>query len=124
MACPSTSMLILISLILAKKSQKKVIGETLKNIRADEKSTAEYLAWAVDPSFWFCICFNTEEQKKNFQKSLGISTETYAGFDVIWCHDFAKPFHVTLEPCNFKPRIWSGKEDKRFAEIVWHEGED
>lgn len=103
-----------------KKPKKEEIGETLKNIKADEKRTADYLAWAVDPSFWFCICFDTEDQKANFQKSLGISTESYAGFDLIWCHDFARPFHTDLEPCDFKPRVWSGKEDRRLVELIWN----
>lgn len=103
-----------------KKPQKKEIGDTLKNIRNEEKRTSDYLAWAVDPSFWFCICFRTEDQKENFKKSLGISSEQYAGFDVIWGHDFAKPFHVDLKPCDFKPRIWSGKEDKRLMALIWN----
>ncbi len=103
-----------------KKTQKEEIGETLKNIRNDEKRTADYLAWAVDPSFWFCICFHTEKQKFNFQKSLGIMSERYAGFDLIWGHDFAKPFNMELEPCDFKPRIWSGKEDKRLMALLWN----
>ena len=102
-----------------KESPAEKVGETLKNIRADEKHTADYLAWAVDPSFWFCICFETEEQKANFQKSLGVLAETYAGFDLIWGHDFAAPFHVELEPCDFKPRLWSGREDKRLVALTW-----
>ncbi len=102
------------------KPQKEKIGETLKNIRNDEKRTADYLAWAVDPSFWFCICFHTENQKLNFQKSLGIISEHYTGFDLVWGHDFAKPFNIKLEPCDFKPRVWSGKEDKRIMALLWH----
>ena len=100
--------------------QKKVVGKTLKNIRADEKRTAEYLAWAVDPSFWFCVCFRTQEQKMNFQKSLNVQSEPYAGFDLIWAHDFFRPFHVELEPCPFKPRVWSEKEDQRLIALLWN----
>lgn len=99
---------------------KEVIGETLKNIKADEKQTAEYLAWTVDPSFWFCICFQTQKQKANFQTSLNVPSEPYAGFDLIWGHDFARPFHIELEPCLFKPRVWNGKEDKRLTALVWN----
>lgn len=99
---------------------KKVVGETLLRIREDEKSTAEYLAWAVDPSFWFAICFRSVEHKSNFFKSIGVPLERAGNIDVVWCHDFARPFGIDLQTCTFKPRIFSGRIDKKLAALTWN----
>lgn len=98
---------------------KKQIGEKLKNIRADEKKTAEFLSFGGDTSFWFSVLFETDKQKVNFIKSLDLKPDKVDNFDVVWGADFAKKFYVDLVPCPFSFDIRPDKLDPKFSPFYY-----
>lgn len=99
------------------KKKKPEISEKLKSIRMDEKQLAQYMKWTGDTDYHTCICFNTEKEKENTVKALGLELE-YEG-KYLWCHDVARVVGVELIPCDFKNKgAYNGRE-KKLEEMVW-----
>ena len=104
------------------KKKKPEISEKLKSIRMDEKQLARHIKWTGDTDYHTCVCFNTETEKANTVKALGLELE-YEG-KYLWCHDVASVVGVELIPCEFKNKGAYNGSEKKLEEMIWDPQKD
>lgn len=100
------------------KMPPKEIGEVLTSIRADEKQLAKYMDWVIDAEYWIWLEFWTQDEADKFLAIMGLKADAGWNRPYVWCHDFADKIGIALEPCVFKDRAFSGKEDPKLCSLV------
>lgn len=107
-----------------KEPAKPEISETVRNIREDEKRTAEVLAMTSDAEYWFCICFDTESDLQSFTAAYGLTLETIPSgrFRLIHGDDFiaalnAKGIPMEITPAVFPYRPHPARPDAKLCDI-------
>lgn len=89
----------------------EVIEDEFAAIHAARKQQADAIDLANDSEFWFCMFFQTREQKEAFVRHFGLPTDKY-----IDGQDAAARMGVTLPPREAKYKV--GRIDKKLADLT------